>query len=285
MFFIRRCIKSLSSSSLSIIFAIACIGLLLGCSGDVASPEFHVSGAGFNIRNPDFTAERIVETEFSVASLSSVNFQAINGEVVVTGDRDINAIVMTAHLIVGSDGQADADRHIDDLEIQVTESAEEMLIQTVQPQNTDGRKYDVKYDVMVPSGLSVMVTQVNGTIEIIDIENSVDVAGTNGDVLLSNIVGGVSADVVNGSIAANVTLPVHETIDLVIDNGSIELHIPRFTSAVFGSSVGIGAINTLNLAFDDVVQADQSLTGTLGNGEGVIELWAGNGNISVFGTD
>jgi DUF4097 and DUF4098 domain-containing protein YvlB len=251
----------------------------------VGSPEFHFSGAGFNIRNPDFTAEKIVKTDLPVESLSSVNFQVINGEVVVTGYRDVDAIVMTAHLIVGSDSQADADSHIDDLEIQVTESAEEILFQTVQPQYADGRKYDVKYDVMVPSGLSVMVTQVNGTIEIIDIENSVDVANTNGDVLLSNIVGGVSADVVNGSIAANVTLPVHETIDLIIDNGSIELHIPRFTSAVFGASVGIGAINTLNLAFDDVVQADQSLTGTLGNGEGVIELWVGNGDINVVGYD
>ncbi len=285
MFFIRRCIKSLSFSTLSIIFALACIGLLLGCSGDVGSPEFHFSGPGFNIRNPDFTAEKIVETEFPVDSLSRVNFQAINGEIVVTGHRDVDTIVMTAHLIVGSDSQADADGHIDDLEIQVTESAGEMLIQTVQPQHTDGRKYDVKYDVMVPSGLSVMATQVNGTIEVIDIENSVDVANTNGDVLLSNILGGVAGDVVNGSIAATVTLPVHETIDLMIDNGSIDLHIPRLISAVFGAFVNIGVIHTSSLALDDVVQTSQSLTGTLGNGEGVIELWAGNGDISVVSSD
>ena len=57
------------------------------------------------------------------------------------------------------------------------------------------------------------------------------------------------------------------------------------TSAALGASVGIGAINTSNLVLDDVVQTDQSLTGTLGNGEGVIELWAGDGDINVVGFD
>ena len=210
---------------------------------------------------------------------------AINGEVVVTGHRNADVVIVTAHLIVGADSQADADSHIDDIEIQVTDSAEEILIQTVQPQNTDGRKYDVKYDIIIPSDLEVMLTQVNGTIEIIDIENSVDVSNTNGDVLLSNILGGVIADVVNGSIAASVILPVHETIDLVIDNGSIELHIPRLTSAAFDATMVDGAVHISGLEFDNLEQTILSLTGTLGDGIGMIELWAGNGNISVFGTD
>jgi len=265
------------------ILAFVCIGFLMGCSGDVGSPEFHVSGAGFKIRNPVFTAEKIVETEFPVENISSVNIAAINGEVVVTGHRNVDVVMVTAHLIVGSDSQADADSHIDDLEIQVTDSAEEIFIQTVQPQNTDGRKYDVKYDIIIPSGLAVMLTQVNGTIEIIDIENSVDVANTNGDVLLSNILGGVFADVVNGTIAATVTLPVHETIDLIADNGSIELRIPSAISAVVGAAVVNGIVHTTNLVFADLVQTSRSLSGTLGNGEGVIELWVGNGDISVLG--
>lgn len=283
MLTIRTFINSSSIRSASIVLAFVCIGFLMGCSGDVASPELNVSGVGFKVRIPDFTAEEIVEKEFPVENLSRVNIEAINGEVVVTGHHDADAVVLTAHLIVGSDSQVDADSHIDDLKIQVTKSDNELFVQTVQPQVSDGRKYDVKLDVIVPSSVSVMVGQVNGTIEIIDIENSVDVANTNGDVLLSNILGGVAADVVNGSIAATVTLPVHKTIDLIIDNGSIELNIPRLTSAVLGASVGNGAINTFNLVFYDVVQTDQSLTGTLGNGEGVIELWAENGDIRVVG--
>ena len=285
MFTIRTFTNSLSIRSTSIMLAFVCIGFLMGCSGDVGSPEFHVSGTGFTVRNPDYTAEKIVETEIPAESISSVNIAAINGEIVVTGQRNTGVVMVTAHLIVGSDSQADADSHIDNIEIQVTDSAEELLIQTVQPHNADGRNYDVKYDIIIPSNLEVMLTQVNGTIEVIDIENRVDVSNTNGDVLLSNIFGGVITDVVNGSIAASVILPVHATIDLAIDNGSIELHIPQLTSAAFDATVVNGAIHTSGLEFDGLEHTILSLTGTLGDGEGIIELWVGNGNISVFGID
>ena len=126
-----------------------------------------------------------------------------------------------------SDSQADADNHIEDLEIQVTDSAEEILFQTVQPKNTAGRKYHVEYDIIVPHSLEVMATQDNGKIEILYIENSVDVSNMNGDVLLSNIAGGVMAVVDNGSIEGTVFLPVGKTIDLSTNNGNLELKHPH----------------------------------------------------------
>lgn len=285
MFTIRRFIDSLSTRSASMLLAVVCIGLLIGCSGDVGSPEFHISGSAFNIKNQNFTAEKTITTEIPVESHVSVSIAAINGEVMVTGHHDVDIVLVTAHLIVGSDSQADADRHLEDLDIQVTDGSDEILIQTVQPQHTDGRQYHVAYDIIVPYNFAVITTQVNGSIDIVDIENSIDAVNVNGDILLSNVVGGIVADVVNGAIAATVRLPVHATIDLITDNGSIELHIPRSTSAAFGASVGNGAINTSNIAFADGSQTNQSLTGTLGNGEGVIQLWAGNGDISIIGYD
>lgn len=264
MFTIRRFIDSLSTRSASMLLAVVCIGLLIGCSGDVGSPEFHISGSAFKINNQNFTAEKTITTEIPVESHVSVSIAAINGEVMVTGHHDVDIVLVTAHLIVGSDSQADADRHLEDLEIQVTDSAEGISIQAVQPQNTDGRQYHVAYDIIVPSDFAMITTQVNGSIDIDDIENSVEALNINGDILLSNIVGGIVADVVNGAIAATVRLPAHATINLITDNGSIELRIPRSTSAAFGASVGNGAINTSNIEFNDVVQTNQSLTGRLG---------------------
>lgn len=283
MFTIRTFINSLSARSASIIIAFVSIGFLMGCTGDISGPKINFSADGFRFSDPDFTAEKTVETEMPVESHSSVNIAAINGEVMVTGHRDVDIVVVSAHLIVESDSQADADRHIDDLEILVTDSADEILIQTVQPKNMGGREYHVEYDIIVPSNFAVTTTQINGSIDIVDIENRVDVWNTNGDVLLSDIAGGVAADVVNGSIAATVTLPVHETVDMITDNGSIELRIASSTAAVVGAAVVNGAIITSNLSFVDLVQTSHTLTGTLGNGDGVIELWAGNGNINVIG--
>ena len=283
MFTIRTFINSLPTRSASIILVFVCIGLSMGCTGDISGPEINFSADGFKFNDHEFSMQKTFETEVPVESHNSVNIVAINGEVVVTGRRNVDVVVVTAHLIVESDSQADADRHIHDLEILVNDSADEIIIQTVQPKNTDLRQYLVEYDIIVPIDFAVKTTQVNGSIDMVDIENSVDVLNVNGDIRLSGIVGGVVADVVNGNIAATVTLPVHETIDLVTDNGSIELRIPRSTSAVLGTSVVNGAIHTSNLEFADLVQTGHSLTGTLGNGEGVIELWVGNGDISVLG--
>ena len=57
--------------------------------------------------------------------------------------------------------------------------------------------------------------------------------GCTGVIRLTDIVGGVVADGVNGSIAATVTLPVHDTIDLTTDNGSIELRQSDSTLNLF----------------------------------------------------
>ena len=285
MFTIRAFINSWSTRSASIILAFVCIGFLMGCLGDVGSPELHVSGAGFNFRNSDFSAEKTVEIEIPVENHSSVNIEAINGKVMVTGHRDVDVVVVTAHLIIGSDSQADADNHIEDLEIQVTDSAEEILFQTVQPKNTDGRKYHVEYDIIVPHSLEVMATQDNGKIEILDIENSVDVSNTNGDVLLSNIAGGVMAVVDNGSIEGNVFLPVGKTIDLSTNNGNLELNIPTTTSAEFSTTVVNGHISVTDLDFTDIVNTKQRIDGVIGDGEGTIELSTTNGNIELIGFD
>ena len=289
MLTIRRFVNSLSTSSATIILAFVFLGLLLGCSGDVSGPEINVSGGvvvdDFTPRSIDFSAEKTVHTEIPATQHSTVTIAAINGKIAVTGHHDANTVTVAAHLTVGSDSQADADSHLDDLSIKVTETVEVISLQTLQPPATGGRHYQVAYAISVPSDIAVAANQVNGTIDIADIQNNVDVVNVNGDIRVDNIVGGVVADVVNGSIEASAALPTQATIDLITNNGRIELHIPRSTSAVVGATVVSGTIQTTNLLFDDLVETSQSLTGTLGGGEGIIELWADNGDIRMQGID
>ncbi len=286
---IRTFINASPSRLACILIALACMGYLLGCSGDVSGPEINVpggvAGSGFTSRNTDFTAENTVYTEIPVAQHSSIAIQAINGKIAVTGQQDVDTVSVTARLIVGSDSQADADSYLDDLSIEVTETVEVISLQTRQPQTTDGRHYQVEYAIIVPSDIAVVANQVNGNIDVVDIQNRLDVVNVNGDIRLDNIAGGVVADVVNGSIEASVVLPTQATIDLITDNGGIELRIPRSTSAVVGASVVTGTIQTTNLVFNDLAQTSQSLSGTLGGGEGIIELWTENGDIHVEGIE
>jgi hypothetical protein len=287
MFAIKTIINLISIRSVSILIMLLCAGILLSCSsGDVGSPDFNFSTGGFTISDPDFTAKKTFQENFPVENHIRVNVEAINGEVMVTGQSDADHVTVTAHLYVSSDTREDAELHLDDLDILVTDGTNEILIQTVQPEYINGRKYLVEYDIIVPDSFEVVTSQTNGTIAILDIQNSVEVSNKNGDVLLSGIVGGIIADVENGGIEGTVVLPFNETIDLSVKNGGLELSIPTSTSAEFSASVdGVGEIIVSDLDIIDPVRTSKSLSGTLGNGEGSIALRTVNGNIEVIGFD
>ena len=287
MFDIKAFINLFLGKSASVLIVFLCLLFFYGCV-DVTGPEINFPdifpGSGFKDINPDFMVEKTYQAEFPVGNQIRVNVEAINGEVMVTGQIDADSVLVTAYLSVSSDSHQDAEIHIDDLQIQATKIENEILLQTVQPKNSAGRQYIVEYDIIVPLDFEVVTTQVNGSIMISGIENNVDVSNTNGDVTLTNIFGGVTAGVVNGSIEGTVVLPVGETVDLFADNGSLKLLIPTSTSADFSAHVGInGSISDSNLDITDSMRTNHLLTGAIGNGEGSIELGTVNGNIEVIG--
>ena len=100
------------------------------------------------------------------------------------------------------------------------------------------------------------------------------------------IAGGILANVENGDIEATVVLPLNDSIDLSVRNGSLVLSIPTSTSTEFVATVhGVGEIFVTNLHFTDTLSTGNSLTGTLGNGEGSTVLSTVNGKIEVIGFD
>jgi len=280
--FHKKTFINLSSVRLVFIFiAFVCFGILFGCSGGSGnSASFE-----FNNNQSKYTVDKTFEDDILVENHIRVDIEANNGEVVVTGQSDATHVIVTAHLSVTAKSRADAELHLDDLDVLVTDDTNEIIIQTIQPEIFDGREYRVQYDIIVPSNFEVITSQVNGSIEIINIENNIDVSNTNGGALLINIVGGIVADVENGGIEGTVVLPANETIDLSTNNGIIDLNIPISTSAEFSATVGIGQINVSNLNILDSVNTNTSLTGTLGNGEGSIVLRTGIGNIEAIGFD
>jgi DUF4097 and DUF4098 domain-containing protein YvlB len=147
----------------------------------------------------------------------------------------------------------------------VTSLANEILVETIQPEQTGGRNYTVVYTITVPQRFDVSVTNVNG------------------DVNPRQILGNVSVELTNGQIDSQVTLPRDGTIDLATTNGSITLRIPQNTGAAFSANVTNGNISVTNLNLQGQVSTSNSLQGTLGDGRGTISLRAVNGNISVTG--
>ncbi len=269
---------------------IAALALLAACGG--------VSGGNFTINTnpgewPWFWPEKakfIANGDFSenvpVAGHSRIRLDAVNGEIVITGQPGAASVMVTAELQVGSNASLlDAETGLNQLGVLVAEGSDEIFVQTKQPINTGGRQYVVNYTITVPSHLAVDVTQVNGHVTVLDIESSLFVEVGNGNAYLSDIFGFATVRIENGSVDGTVALPPGGEIMLSTVNGDIDLRIPASTSAELSALVGIGSITWYNLDFTNAVQTSQSLTGTLGDGTGLIDLETRNGNIDVTGFD
>jgi DUF4097 and DUF4098 domain-containing protein YvlB len=258
--------------------------LLTACSGGVES-NFSVTNDGIDWPKvePQFFADDTFTREVTLIDHAGIRLEAVGGEIEIEGRDDVDSVTVIAHKWVGSDSLEDAEEHLDELEILVTEEMDEVLIQTLQPENTQGRKYIVDYQIILPSDLEIEVISDNGDISVQDVENLLTVDAENGDVFLSSISANVDIDLGNGSIDSTMVLPVDGEMEMSIENGDIELSIPTSTSAEFSASVGNGSISTYNLEFDGAVETNQSLAGTLGFGDGEIDLEAMNGHISVVG--
>jgi len=260
------------------------VALLLGtCVVWIHCDEEGPTEKNDNVKNTDFVAEESVSFKIAVTDQLRFRLEGINGNVSIVGVSPADSVMITGEKRVGSDSMADAQEHLQELEVLVQDSAEEIFVETDQPQETHGRSYVVDYTVTLPRDLEVLVTNINGTAEIESIHNSVTVNSVNGLVTLDEILGSALIGLTNGQITSRVTLPLDGTIEMITANGVIELHIPQNTSAEFSAIVGNGLITLSNLDLKDQVSSANSLSGTLGEGQGTIALSTGNGNIFVTG--
>jgi DUF4097 and DUF4098 domain-containing protein YvlB len=233
-----------------------------------------------------------------------LRLQGINGSVEITGSPTADSVTVEGERRVGSDSRADAENHLDDLEVEVTDLDTEVFIETVQPRRAGGRNYIVDYRITIPDNLQVLVNHVNGNVFVDAIDSQVNVNNVNGEIELSEIFGSTRANLVNGKIISQVTLPgagivelstvnggvdteitlqADGTIDITALIGSIHLDIPQNTSATFAAGVVDGTIKLLNLELKNEVRTRNKLTGELGNGTGDILLETEIGNITVTG--
>ena len=271
---------------------IVALALFTACGG--------VSGGSYTINTGDWTgkwpwfwpdkANFIVDEDFSesvpVAGHSRIHLDAVNGEIVITGQPGATSVTVTAELQVGSNvSRLDAETGLIQLGVLVADGSDEIFVQTLQPKNLDGRQYIVNYTITVPSDLAVDVTQVNGHVSVSSIESSLFVEVENGNVYLSDIFGFATVSVENGSVDGTVTLPPGGEIMISTGIGDIDLRIPASTSAELSALVEFGAITWDNIDLLNVVHTNRSLTGTLGDGTGLIDLDTRNGNIDVSGFD
>jgi hypothetical protein len=234
----------------------------IACGGsDTPSPTDPGGPPG----STDQVAEETFSLPVSATAESTLTVRGINGGVDVTGGAAPGSVTIAGVRRVESNSLSDAQSRLAGLQVQVTTLGSEIIVETDQPADTEGRNYIVNYTISVPDGVDVSVRN------------------TNGGVTLTGIAGNVVVDLTNGTISSQVTLPRDGTIEESTVNGDIELRIPASTSAQVTANVTNGEIRVSGLTIEDQNAAGNSLEGTLGDGRGTISIRTVNGSITLTG--
>jgi hypothetical protein len=218
-----------------------------GCADISVNPTADVNVPGVIIDHK-YKARESFSYIVDLSSQTNLKVDGINGSVNVQSVSGTNQVTVSGEKVVSADTYQDATTHLKYVSIVIDESTDELLVKTVQPKFSDGRSYNVNYTISVPSHLNVSVNNVNG------------------------------------GITGKVTVPLNGTVDMSLQNGSIELDFPQSTSADFSASLVNGHIKVQNLTLHNRVETGKTLYGTLGNGQGTISLRTTNGNIDVSGS-
>jgi hypothetical protein len=239
-----------------------------------------------SVGNTNFEATESFSFVVDAGSHSLFGLTGENGEITITGSSSATSVIIIGAKRVQSESIEDAQAHLANLNVDLEERTSGVFVKTIQPEFTGGRNYIVDYTITLPENFAVLITNVNGPVTIGSIKNNfVSVVNVNGLITLNGIVGSASAAVVNGAIEGEVILPLNGKIDFNTVNGTINLAIPVSTSAEFSASTANGSINlSANLVLQNSGGTlPVSLSGTLGSGEGMIELEIANGDINVSG--
>jgi hypothetical protein len=218
-----------------------------------------------NVSNTNYTAERSFSYEIDVMGHSELSLEAINGTIVVAGESDAKSVKITGVKQVQSESTRDAIAHLEELNVDVQDLTNEILVRTLQPNQSEGRNYIINYTITLPQSMDININSVNGLIIIDDVQSNVFV------------------NLINGNIDGEVSLLPGGIIDMKLINGNLLLDIPQNTSAIIDAKTINGTVGAANLEIHNRVESLNSLTGTCGSGDGEILLNTINGNIMMTG--
>jgi len=212
-----------------------------------------------------------------------IRLENINGTVEIVGDPNTSVALVRGERIVGSDSRSDAQQYLNRVTVQVDDQGDQIVVRTNQPNDSDGRRVVVDYDVIIPADMDVRVFNINGEVEVEHFDSFVDIENTNGIVRVFDIYGDVEVDLVNGNVIGDVTPPPSAVVDFAVVNGGITLDLPASVSAMLEADVTNGGINLIGLSIVDATTTNRSLHGKLGGGDGLIDLQTVNGTITIRG--
>ncbi|MCB0282852.1 MAG: DUF4097 family beta strand repeat protein [Calditrichaeota bacterium] len=250
----------------------------ISCS-DNSNPFDNVNS---NVANTNFYAVETFSQNVAVNNQSVFTLNAVSGTIKINTTEGA-LVKIYGERRVESQSTEDAEAWLNGLKVQVEDRGDEVYVQTIQPEKTNGRNLLVNYNIEIPASWAVSIDNVNGDVQADSLTGGFELNLVNGRILLHDLFCGVNVNLTNGNIESRIALPQQENILMNLVNGSIDLQIPQTTSADVVASVVNGSVIANNLNFQTLSSSARRLSGTIGSGLGTITLATVNGTISILG--
>ncbi len=228
---------------------------------------------------PDFEYRESFNSTREISGRTGLFVSNVNGAITVFGIDTLTEVLISGSKIVKDRTLDEAKRHIGDIQ----ESSSTLAIKTSQPNSSGGRTYQVDYEILAPSSWEVTVGDVNGSIGILNIHNSVSASIVNGSVSANDIIGSTSVSVTNGTVSGKVFLPENGFCAFDLVNGNATLLVPRTTSATVSATATNGSVSVTNLPVVFSTNSRTSVAGVVGTGKGTIRISSVNGIVQLLG--
>jgi hypothetical protein len=235
----------------------------------------------FHSDDQDNEATSSFQYQLSAEDVTQFSIHGVNGEIHITGAADADSVNVSGERLVRSDSYADAETHLEYLTVDVQKKDSAIIVHTRQPNRSEGRTYQVDYQIRLPERMRVVVEGTNGEVTVENISNRVTIQTTNGNISCRELQGDCGVALVNGQITCDVALPARGYCELATVNGGVSLTLPPSTSAQLQAKVTNGSVSITDFQVKNLKSSRTSVSGELGSGEGSIELSTVNGNIQV----
>ena len=265
----KRIAKSLFLlTTISLVFLTACSGII--------DPDDPFAGNRY-------MAESKFSFTIGAEDKSKLELSSINGDIEIIGVENASDVIIAGRKVVKSDSEMDAEKYLKNLKVSLAESGNTLYVASEQPNETHGRDVAIYYNIQVPMSWMTAVDLANGSCLLDSLKGDIVSKVTNGNIVLGNVFANSYLRVTNGQISGNVNLPLNGVLNAQTTNGVISFGVPKTTSAKLMAKVTNGTVNVSGLSLTNMVGNQKEIHGTIGLGEGRIELQTTNGNINVVG--
>ena len=203
------------------------------------------------------------------------------GSITVTGD-DVTDCNITAEITVKAGSEEKARKLAEEVKIEFQSSDSRLGIKVRKPDSLPDRALVANFTIRAPKQLNLNCSTHVGSVNISDIKGRIRASTNVGSIICDQVVADLQLIANVGSIKAKCSdvAPTGCDVEITTNVGSISFAGPSQMSAQLNASANLGEIRTRR-PITVVGSLKKSIKGTVGTGEGKIDLRTNIGSIEI----